>query len=449
MSTKIKVKSVKKVTGDVNLGGMFDEMLGVTDAEPSIVAPKFVQARNMIRRLTKVLAQFGIMPTLRRNHPAIIPHLDEIKTFSDKTREELHIKTDPDEPLNHFDSLNKEEINRVYRKLKENPATKRLVIMCNRLEKYKVNFENPEKIRENFVNAEPGLDFKIFDFSNLDLKYLWGVCDIPSSAKKYILALFADLYKHSHALYNLITSPDVDIKAFTATLISSLGDLRKQPKLSRCNRAFKRIEMSVDLLNEKFSDYYRESIITQNPDTLVGNFIYDVSQQGKDDPKLMREFKTIINYMEELSRTNGKANDPKVKQIFAMLQNNFNLMEKVNKQSTDKPLDEEVNMANEEAANQAAQQFMHQTMQQENGAEEPASEEPASEEPASEEPASEEPASEEPASEEPASENDDVVDDMPELLDMQQLKQLSEQYIANLTLEQTPDTALLNEDLDQ
>ena len=438
MSTKIKVKNVKKVTGDVNLGGMFDEMLGVTDAEPSIVAPKFVQARNMIRRLTKVLAQFGIMPTLRRNHPAIIPHLDEIKTFSDKTREDLHIKTDPDEPLNHFDSLNKEEINRVYRKLKENPATKRLVIMCNRLEKYKVNFENPEKIRENFVNAEPGLDFKIFDFSNLDLKYLWGVCDIPSSAKKYILALFADLYKHSHALYNLITSPDVDIKAFTATLISSLGDLRKQPKLSRCNRAFKRIEMSVDLLNEKFSDYYRESIITQNPDTLVGNFIYDVSQQGKDDPKLMREFKTIINYMEELSRTNGKANDPKVKQIFAMLQNNFNLMEKVDKrdgQSTDKPLDEEpdANIANEEAANQAAQQFMHQTMQQEN--------------------ATEEPADEEPADEEPDSENDAAVDDMPELLDMQQLKQLSEQYIAGLTSEQTPeqtqDTALLAEDLDQ
>ena len=438
MSTKIKVKNVKKVTGDVNLGGMFDEMLGVTDAEPSIVAPKFVQARNMIRRLTKVLAQFGIMPTLRRNHPAIIPHLDEIKTFSDKTREDLHIKTDPDEPLNHFDSLNKEEINRVYRKLKENPATKRLVIMCNRLEKYKVNFENPEKIRENFVNAEPGLDFKIFDFSNLDLKYLWGVCDIPSSAKKYILALFADLYKHSHALYNLITSPDVDIKAFTATLISSLGDLRKQPKLSRCNRAFKRIEMSVDLLNEKFSDYYRESIITQNPDTLVGNFIYDVSQQGKDDPKLMREFKTIINYMEELSRTNGKANDPKVKQIFAMLQNNFNLMEKVDKrgsQSTDKPLDEEpeANIANEEAANQAARQFMHQTMQQEN--------------------AGEEPADEEPDSEEPDSENDAAVDDMPELLDMQQLKQLSEQYIAGLTSEQTPeqtqDTALLAEDLDQ
>jgi len=446
MSTKIKVKSVKKVTGDVNLGGMFDEMLGVTDAEPSIVAPKFVQARNMIRRLTKVLAQFGIMPTLRRNHPAIIPHLDEIKTFSDKTREELHIKTDPDEPLNHFDSLNKEEINRVYRKLKENPATKRLVIMCNRLEKYKVNFENPEKIRENFVNAEPGLDFKIFDFSNLDLKYLWGVCDIPSSAKKYILALFADLYKHSHALYNLITSPDVDIKAFTATLISSLGDLRKQPKLSRCNRAFKRIEMSVDLLNEKFSDYYRESIITQNPDTLVGNFIYDVSQQGKDDPKLMREFKTIINYMEELSRTNGKANDPKVKQIFAMLQNNFNLMEKVDRQggqSADKPLDEEpeANIANEEAAQQAAQQFAHQaaeqyththiqqtTQQVENLND----------------------------SEDSADDTNDVeaadntaTDDMPELLDMQQLKQLSEQYIANLTLEPTPDTALLNEDLDQ
>jgi hypothetical protein len=440
MSTKIKVKSVKKVTGDVNLGGMFDEMLGVTDAEPSIVAPKFVQARNMIRRLTKVLAQFGIMPTLRRNHPAIIPHLDEIKAFSDKTREELHIKTDPDEPLNHFDSLTKEEINRVYRKLKENPATKRLVIMCNRLEKYKINFENPEKLRENFVNAEPGLDFKIFDFSNLDLKYLWGVCDIPSSAKKYILALFADLYKHSHALYNLITSPDIDIKAFTATLISSLSDLRKQPKLSRCNRAFKRIEMSVDLLNEKFSDYYRESIITQNPDTLVGNFIYDVSQQGKDDPKLMREFKTIINYMEELSRTNGKANDPKVKQIFAMLQNNFNLMEKVGKQSADKPLNEEpeANITNEDAAKQAAQ---HVTQQFDQHTAEQDEQHTTADDTQDVDDTTED---DEPDN----AEADTATDDLPELLDMEQLAQqlkLTEQ----LKLTKQTDAALLAEDLDQ
>ena len=71
---------------------------------------------------------------------------------------------------------------------------------------------------------------------------------------------------------------------------------------------------------------------------------------------------------------------------------------------------------------------MHQAMQQEN-------------------------ATEEPADEEPADENAAAVDDMPELLDMQQLKQLSEQYIAGLTSEQTPgqtqDTALLAEDLDQ
>jgi hypothetical protein len=328
MSRKVKVNDLKKVTGDINLNGMFEEMLGVADAEPTIVAPKFVQARNIVRRLTKVLAQFGTMPTLRRNHPVIIPHLDQIKEFADRTREELHIKTDSDELPGHYDTLTKEEINRVYRKLKENPSTKRLIIMCNRLEPHKLNFENPEKLRENFVNAEPGLDFKIFDFSNLDLKYLWGVCEIPSSAKRYILALFADLYKHSHALYNLITSPDVDIKAFTEALITSLTDLKKQPKLSRCKRAFKRIEMSVDLLNDRFTDYYRESVVTQNPDTLVGNFIYDVSQQGKEDPKLMYEFKQIINFMREMSERNGKANDPKVKQIFAMLQENFNLMDR-------------------------------------------------------------------------------------------------------------------------
>jgi hypothetical protein len=198
--------------------------------------------------------------------------------------------------------------------------------------------------------------------------------------------------------------------------------------------------MSVDLLNEKFSDYYRESIITQNPDTLVGNFIYDVSQQGKDDPKLMREFKTIINYMEELSRTNGKANDPKVKQIFAMLQNNFNLMEKVGKQSTDKPLNEEpeANITNEDAAKQAAQQVTQQfdqhTVEQDDQHTTADDTQDVDDTTEDDEPDN--------------AEADTATDDLPELLDMEQLTEqfkISEQ----LKLTKQTDAALLAEDLDQ
>jgi hypothetical protein len=209
--------------------------------------------------------------------------------------------------------------------------------------------------------------------------------------------------------------------------------------------------MSVDLLNEKFSDYYRESIITQNPDTLVGNFIYDVSQQGKDDPKLMREFKTIINYMEELSRTNGKANDPKVKQIFAMLQNNFNLMEKVGKQSTDKPLNEEpeANIANEDAAKQAAQQVAQQFDQ--HTAEQDDQHTTADDTTEDDEPDNAEAAHtvDQPAKD--GTHNVDGIyadDDLPELLDMEQLTEqlkIAEQ----LKLTKQTDAALLAEDLDQ
>lgn len=335
MATKLKMKQIQKVVGDVDINGLFEEMMGVKDAEKDIIVPKFVLIRNTLRYIYRVLCQFATFSSLRNDFPDIIQPLDEIKQFSEEMKESAYLKHDHDEKADAYSTVDQPTINNLYRKLKENPYLKKLIVMCNQLDKFQKNFSDPNNLRENFVNQEPGLSFFIFEFSSLDLKKLWADDKMKSSVKKYILNVLAALYKHSYALFRIVTSPDVDIEKFTQVLLASIGELKKQPKLSRCKGAFGRIEQSVTLLKDKFEDYYRETVASKNPDTLVTSFIVDVSNQGGANASLTREFRTIIQYMHEMSEKTGKNKDPKVKQIFDMLNNNFNMMDKHSKKAPD------------------------------------------------------------------------------------------------------------------
>ncbi len=326
MSGRVKIKQLKKVVGDVNISGMFEEMMGVKDADAEIVVPKFVFVRNGLRYVYRVLNQFCNM--LNNDFPQFNTSFEEIRKFSEDMKESTYLKHDHDEKEDIYDSLTKEEINGLYRKLKENTYVRNLILLCSKLRRYESNFTDQNNLKENFVNQEPGLTFQIFDFSSLDLKALWASDRIKSSVKRYVLTVLANIYKHTHAIYKCVTSPDVDVEKFTEMLINAIGELKKQPQLHRCHNAFRRIEQSVHLLRDKFDDYYRDSIASENADMLVMNFIVDVSNQGGANATLAREFRTIIKYMHEVSNKTGKSKDPNVQKIFKMLNNNFTLMEK-------------------------------------------------------------------------------------------------------------------------
>jgi hypothetical protein len=160
---------------------------------------------------------------------------------------------------------------------------------------------------------------------------MWANDKTKYSVKKYILMVMASLYKHTHAIYKCVTSPDVDVDNFTKLLVKAIGELKKQPELHRCTNAFRRIEQSIQLLKDKFDDYYRDSVASENADMLVMNFIVDVSNQGGANATLAREFRTIIKYMHKVSNKTGKSKDPNVQKIFKMLNNNFSMMEKGSK----------------------------------------------------------------------------------------------------------------------
>jgi flagellar biosynthesis chaperone FliJ len=119
-------------------------------------------------------------------------------------------------------------------------------------------------------------------------------------------------------------SPDVDITKFSEKMVESLQKLKT--RIPRCEKAFAKIAKSVNLLQDNFSDYYKDFLVAQNPNVILENFISDVSVSSKADPDTIRQFRTIIEHCRSNFMGNNK--DPKIEKIFEVLNTNMEILEK-------------------------------------------------------------------------------------------------------------------------
>ena len=132
------------------------------------------------------------------------------------------------------------------------------------------------------------------------------------------------IYKTTYEIYEIITSPDIDISKFSDIIIQSIQQAKKM--IPRANRAFKKIEDSVELLKNNFQNYYKDFISTKNPTIILENFILDCSKENSDDVDLdlARQFKRIVMFYQKKSQ--GKIKDPRINQLFEMLNKNFEML---------------------------------------------------------------------------------------------------------------------------
>ncbi len=326
MSKVVKIRQ-KNSADSAEIGNLFEEMMGVKDAEPEIVRPKILQCKTLLQHIYKTMYQFSHFTLLQNNFPEVKQGMEEVNEFAENLKRNLHIDPHNEPDINDYMSLNRVEINSLYKKIKESDSVKQLIVLGGNLKRHSSYIDDIKNLRDGFIAQEPGLSFHIFNFSSFDLKLLWANNNITPVVKKYVLNVLHLLWKDCYELYEIITSPDVDIDKFTSLLVENIAKLKTQPGLNRCKRAFARIEQSLELLKERFTGYYRDSIASNNPNIMLENFIMDVSQQGDASASLTREFRIIIQHLHRMSQQNGRANDPNVKKLFAMINGNFNAME--------------------------------------------------------------------------------------------------------------------------
>lgn len=319
------VKIKKKTLNDKDtslLNDMFNQMMGVDNAAPEIIKPKLVKTLQLIKRFCRIYNLFlnfqELRHTLIDNNQSFV----QIENFLKNIEQELNItNTTPDTTIDSFSNTNVNDLNVLYKKIKECQIIRKIIITSSKLSSYKKQLNNRDKLQEAFISREPGISYTPLAFCNsFDLKKIWSSDDITVLAKKYILNIISHTMEIGLKLYEIINSPDIDVEQFSLVLIKAIEKLKKQ--IPRCDKAFNSIKDSVNLLQNNFNNYYKESIEAENPSIIIENFIVDVSIGQKADAVATSQFRKIIMHLKQKS---AGIQDPKMKQLFKLLNNNFQL----------------------------------------------------------------------------------------------------------------------------
>ena len=350
---RVKVKKMypKDMADDQeSLTEIFEQMTGLKDADIDVILPKYIEVMIKLKKfykLYKFLTEFDIFIEAF----SIFNWIEEIKVFLQSMETECnldHTKEYTEEKLKAeiaqmgLTELEATEyVNKIYRQVKASQVIKKIMVTSANLSDFKVQLSltTPD---DTFIKREPGNSFSPLGFSSLDLKLIWNY-DVEPKCLKFILSILQHTFKLSYGIYDIVFSPDVDISQFSSMLVGTIAKLRKQ--IPRCDKAFDIIENSVNLLQSNFKDYFRLSVESENPSTIMESFIIDVAGSQKANPSVVFQFRRITMYMKKNA---GNINDPRIKKLFNMLNSQFSNIDKELKVDTRLDDEKEVGVGEKE-----------------------------------------------------------------------------------------------------
>lgn len=216
-----------------------------------------------------------------------------------------------------------------YNIFKKSDIINTYMTICGNLKPYESNLKPATSDNNNngnvgkFIEQMQGSEFIPFNIiTRFNFIPLFINPETHENVKKYLMKILQKVYELTHRIYSHMITPDIDVNEFAEIIRDSITDVRK--KIPRCNRAFNKIEESMDLLKSNFNDYYKDFAVTKNPSSIITQFVKDVSEKTKGDAKLAFEFSRIVAYYNKLSEQNGTAQDPQVKGLFTKLTSTIN-----------------------------------------------------------------------------------------------------------------------------
>jgi hypothetical protein len=337
---RVKMKKINPKGGDADdaadLNNLFEQMTGSQNADANIIIPKYLSIQELLKKFIKIYNLLLNFSEFIDNFSEYNMEFREIKEFIDN----LEKITKNNLSERKLTDMELEPLNVLYKEIKNKNEIQNIIVTGGNLKKYKRYLDDKNNLKDEFIKREPGFSLKPLAFTQLDIKMLWASDKLNNMAKKYILNILNHTYHISHELYEIITSPDIDIKKFSRVLIDNIEKLKKQ--IPRCEKAFDIIKNSVEMLEDNFKGYYKNSVESENPSIIIESFIIDVSMKQKTNANITNQFRKIIMHMKKVSSNNS---DPRIKKLFNILNSQFNMMDKksnkkADENATDKKADE-------------------------------------------------------------------------------------------------------------
>jgi hypothetical protein len=324
---KGQVRSIKKNAGGVSmtdLGSIFNQLLGDEKSlDPDVVMEKYNKLKSNIETIKKILQKFSdviLLPKFSDNNK-ILGSINEIKNFIESCGDLLSLEVTTTSVIH------------VYRTIKESDIITKLLVTCKKLLSHSKSLDDIDNLSEKFIHNEPGISLELFSFSKLNFKTLFNSQHMNNDNKKYVLIVLSMIFTKSYDTYNLVTSPDIDIDKFSKIIIDSIQEAKKS--IPRCDKAFRKIAHSVDLLKNNFNGYYKDFIVTKSPSIIIENFVLDVSKDLDSDAETTRQFKRIVMHYQKKFNESGKNKDPRLSQMFDTIHDKFKILETHNEEGCD------------------------------------------------------------------------------------------------------------------
>jgi hypothetical protein len=315
---------------DADLAELFNQMVGNGSANIHVTYARYLRISEMVDKLIRVLSMFN-NSVYMKSHPELEQYRIEIDIFCEKSRlkyeemfnwdfsrYELNLDMVPEESKNAFAEA--------YNDIKKSDLVNCFIITCDRLFPYRRFLQDRDAPSGKFVNSIPGTSFEPFPFSTFNLKLAYNLDGAASISQTFLVSVLQKLFELSHSLYREVTSPDVNIDDMVHIIMSNLNNIRNIPELSRCTKAFRKIEESVELLKGNFNEYYRDFISTKRGTIMVEHFVSDVAKNTTGDPETRAQFFRIIRYYHKMSQ--NQKQDPKIARLFDRLNEGFKMIER-------------------------------------------------------------------------------------------------------------------------
>lgn len=325
---KKTIKVVKQSTGinEDEIADLFAQLAGdPTKLDPEIVKDKYTRLKNNIERCAKILTKFkevilDRIETKKGIDPFYDQEVKEFMKFVDISKDV--IQEEPSTP---------EQMIHIYKSLKESYVVEQYLLLCKTLMKNSDSIKDKNNMNDTFIKSYPGTEFNIFPFAKINFKFLFShlleentdnVQELDE-AKTYILLSLNMLYITTYDIYQLISSPDIDIDKLSEVVILAIASARKQ--IPRCDKAFKVISNSFDMLKGNMNEYYKAFVATSNPTIILENFIMDLSKKPAVSTDVLLQFKKIAMFFRK--KADSRPKDPRLETIFGTLDKIMKIMD--------------------------------------------------------------------------------------------------------------------------
>jgi hypothetical protein len=325
-----KIKKQKKMligqSSMQDLNEIFNQLLGETKVlNLDIIYPKYkalYETYEKSYKLLDMLRNHIIIKHMRDEDDIIESDFNDVDEFMKIFKEflvvnhnkylieEFNKKNVTLEDVNNndmYDLKMVEELSDKYKNLKKSEITNVHIEYLTTILNYKKQLEECEDLR--WINLISDQLFDIFPFTNLNFKTIINF-NLDEEDKKLFNKFLALILKKKMDLckkiYDIITTPDINVKDLASLILENLDNFKKE--IPRCDKAFNKIEEALRTLEDKFNDYYKDYVVTNDPSIMIQNFLSDIYKKGKEDPTLVVQLRKIIKYFTDKIKTHKNSN---------------------------------------------------------------------------------------------------------------------------------------------